>query len=150
VSESTRRLGAGCLVLVALVVLVSGCGRKAAAPPPFDLQASLEESDGPNEVELSDPKVTLVEPTLVQFEVKYRFTQGRPNQYHACDISFPGTPNHAVKMMDTWELKAEGVIKDGVVLSKPPVRTFEIRVSEADSPQNGYKKISNVVRGPVK
>ena len=52
--------------------------------------------------------------------------------------------------MESWELKAEGVIKDGIVLSSPPVETFEIRVSEADSPQNGYKLISNVVRGPVK
>jgi hypothetical protein len=52
--------------------------------------------------------------------------------------------------MEKWELKAEGVIKDGVVLSKPPVQTFEIRVSEADSPQNGYKPNSNTVSGTVK
>ena len=107
-------------------------------------------STEPGEINLSDPKVTLADPNTVRFEVNYRFTKGTPDKYYLCEIAFPGTPNHGAKPMESWELKSEGVIKDGVVLSKPPVRTFEIRVSEADSPQNGYKKISNVVRGPVK
>jgi hypothetical protein len=150
VSQSTSRFCAGCLVFAPLLVLAAGCGQKPAAPATIVVHNSEEESDGPNEIELSDPKVTLLEPTIVGFEVKYRFTQGRPNKYYRCDISFPDTPNHGVKQMDTWEMKTEGVIKDAIVLSKPPVRSFEIYVSEAVIPQDGFKKISNVVSGTVR
>jgi hypothetical protein len=99
---------------------------------------------------LSDPEVTLLEPTLVQFEVKYRFTQGRPDKYYSCEVSFPGTPNHGVKMMEGWELKAEGVIRDKVMLSRPGAKSFEIYLSESPSPRESYKKISNVVSGRVR
>jgi len=112
-------------------------------------------SDGPSEIELFDPKVSLREPAakdekaIVLFEVKYRFTKGGPHRYYSCDISFPGTPNHGAKNMQGWELKAEGVIKDGVELRKPPVTSFEIFVSEAPSPQGPFKRISNVVKGSM-
>jgi hypothetical protein len=149
VPHSTRRLCSGCLTFATLVVLGAGCAPKPAVPSVVVVHNAEEESSGPNEILLSDPKVTLVEPTIVQFEVKYRFTQGRPNKHYSCDLSFPDTPNHGVKLMQSWELKAEGVIKDGIVLSKPPVKTFEIQVSEAPTPQDRYQKISNVVSGPV-
>jgi hypothetical protein len=42
------------------------------------------------------------------------------------------------------------VIKDGVELSEPGAKSFEIYMSEASSPQGGFKKISNVVSGPIK
>ena len=51
--------------------------------------------------------------------------------------------------MDSWELKPEHEIVDGFRNIKPPVESFEIRVSEADSPQAGYRLISNVVSGKV-
>jgi hypothetical protein len=35
-------------------------------------------------------------------------------------------------------------------VSKPPVTKFEIRLSEADSPDAGYHLISNVASGSVK
>jgi hypothetical protein len=103
----------------------------------------------PGEIELSGAKATLVDERTVKFEVTYRFTKGKPSKYYSCDIAFPGTPNHGVRMMSSWELKPEGVIKDGIVLSKPPVKSFEIHMSEAASPQDGYKRISNVVSGQV-
>jgi hypothetical protein len=138
------------LLLVSLIAFVSGCGKKTVAPAVVAVDASPQGPVEPNEIELSDPKVTFEAPKTVRFEVKYRFTKGRPNQYYSCDISFPGTPNHAVKRMDSWELKAEGVIEDGVELSKPPVKDFEIVVSEAPTPRERYKQISNVVQGPVR
>lgn len=148
-SESTRRLCARCLVFFPLVVLASGCGRKTDPAAPAPAVVVQHAPPTPGEIELFDPKVTLLEPTLVQFEVKYRFTKGQPDRYYACDISFPGTLNHGVKPMQSWELKTEGVIRDKVVLSKPPVKSFEIQMSEAASLQDGYKKNSNVVSGPV-
>ena len=143
------RRTAGGLFLVALLALCPACG-DAPAPGPAAEASVPSGPPEPGQIELSDPVVTFAEGNRVRFEVKYRFTKGRPSKYYLCEISFPGTPNHGAKPLESWELKAEGVIKDGVVLSKPPVQTFEIRVSEADSPQDGYKLISNVVSGPVK
>ncbi len=140
---------AGGLLLVCLAVLFTGCGRSAVAPNPAVVPTASLVPTEPGEIELSDPKVTFAESNTVRFEVRYRFTKGKPDKYYLCEVSFPGTANHGAKPMESWELKSEGVIKDGIVLSKPPVQTFEIRVSEADSPQDGYKQISNVVRGPV-
>ncbi len=102
-----------------------------------------------NEIQLSDPKVTLVGSGIIQFEVKYCFTQGKPNKYYSCDISFPGTTNHGVKLMESWELKAEGVIRDKIMLSQPGAKSFEIHVSESPSPREPYRRISNVVNGSV-
>jgi hypothetical protein len=138
----------GAAGLIVLCALAWGCAPKGASTPAQVLpvqQASLE----PGEIELSDAKVTLADEHTIRFEVKYRFTKGKPDKYYQCDISFPGTANHGVRTMSGWELKAEGVIKDGIVLSKPPVTSFEIRMSEAASPQDGYKVISNVVSGKV-
>jgi hypothetical protein len=149
-SALTSRRSAGGLLLVSVAVLLAGCGPRAAAPSPAVAQDSPPVSTEPGAIELSDPVVTFTEPNKVRFEVRYRFTKGRPEKYYLCEISFPGTPNHGAKPMESWELKSEGVIKDGIVLTKPPVQTFEIRVSEADSPQNGYNLISNVIRGPVR
>ena len=139
----------GRLLIVPLAVLFAACGQRASepgAPQVLDVQSVSTE---PGEIELFDPKVTFTAPKLVRFEVSYRFTKGKPDKYYLCEIGFPGTTNHGTKEMQRWELTSAGVIKDGIELSKPPVQTFEIRMSEAVSPQDGYKKISNVVAGPV-
>jgi hypothetical protein len=142
-----RRLCARCLVLFPLVALAWGCGRKT--PAPVEISVTPPEAQVPGEIQLSDARVTLLEPTVVQFEVAYRFTQGRPDKYYSCDVSFPGTPNHGVKMMEHWELKMEGVIRDSVMLKQPGAKSFEIYLSESPSPRERYKKISNVASGPV-
>ena len=94
--------------------------------------------------------MTFTAPNPVRFEVNYRFTKGKPDKYYMCEVTFPGTKNHGAKPMESWELKPEGSSRTGSCCPSLPVETFEIRVSEADSPQNGYKLISNVVSGPVK
>jgi hypothetical protein len=130
-----------------LVGLAPGCDHKADSPAPAVVAKQAPST--PGQIELSDAKVTLVEPMLAQFEVKYRFTRGQPDRYYACDISFPGTANHGVRQMEAWELKPEGVIRDAVVLSQPGVKSFAIHMSESVSPRERYKKISNVVSGPI-
>ena len=138
-----------------LAVLASGCVQKPDSPAQNAQPAPGERSEGPSEIELSDPKVSLREPAarderaVVLFEVKYRFTKGGPHRYYSCDIAFPGTPNHGAKNMQGWELKAEGVIKDGIELRKLPVTSFEFYISEAPSPQGPFKRISNVVKGSM-
>jgi hypothetical protein len=149
-SAFTGRRPVGGLLLIPLAILLAGCSRPAAAPGTAPVPTARPVSDEPGQIELSDPKVTFEAPDLVRFEVRYRFTKGKPEKYYLCEITFPGTTNIGAKSMESWELKPEGVIKDGIVLTKPPVEQFEIRVSEADSPDRGYKLISNVAKGPVK
>lgn len=135
-----------CLVILFPALLTAGCSGTAATQP----LAVENRSQIPSEIELSEPKVTLVEPTRVEFEIKYRFTKGRPDKNYSCEIFFPGTPNHAVRLMESWELKPEGTIRDGVVLTNPPVTTFDIHMSEAPTARERYTKVSNVLSGPVK
>ena len=137
-----------CCAVFCVLVICAACGRTAKTPSPVQVVAD-DEPVVPSEVELSAAKVTLHEPDIVGFEVKYRFTKGRPHQHYSCDISFPGSANQGVRLMESWELKGEGVIRDKVMLSKPGVKTFEIRMTEASSAQAPYKTISNVVTGPV-
>jgi hypothetical protein len=146
VSGIIKQSAAACLVV--LSVLALGCGPKGAVAPAQVLPVQQSSSE-PGEIELSDAKATLADERTVRFEVKYRFTKGKPDKYYSCDISFPGTANHGVRTMSGWELQAEGVIKDGIELRNPPVKSFEIRMSEAVSPQDGYKGISNVASGQV-
>jgi hypothetical protein len=129
------------------VLLLLGCGGQPPAPAP--LPAPPPVSTEPTEIELSEAKTTLVPPNVVQVEFKYRFTKGQPDKFYACDFSFPGTPNHAERRMESWELKPEGIIRDRITLTKPPVKTFEISMSESSSPMLPYHKNSNVLRGPV-
>ena len=145
-----RRLAHG-LAAALCTLLPSGCGTAKVEPSPAPAPArdTTPVSTEPGEIELSGAKVTLKESNRIEFEVQYRFTKGKPDKYYMCDVSFPGTTNHAAKPMESWELKSEGVIRDGIRLSNLPVQAFEIRVSEANSPQDGYKVISNTVKGSV-
>jgi hypothetical protein len=143
------RFAAGCITLI-LVMAAPGCNQKPApvAMIPVAVEpVSLE----PCEVELSEAMATFAEPNIVRFEVKYRFTKGKPDKFYSCNISFPGSKDGGTKAMQSWQLKAEGgVIKDGVALTQPRTQTFEIYMAEAPTGQDPFKKISNVVSGPVK
>jgi hypothetical protein len=138
----------GGLLCVAIPLLLTACGPSPTARP-IAVAPPTPASTEPGQIELSDAKATLAPQNRVRIEVRYRFTQGKPDKYYLCEITFPGTTNVGARPMDSWELKPEGVFKDTVQLNKPPVETFEIRFSEAESPQNGYKMISNVATGKV-
>jgi hypothetical protein len=153
-----RRLAGCCISGLAALLLGVGCHQQQPAAPPAAASTVVTTevvSTEPGQIELSAPKVTLVkkvqqgERDKVRFEVNYRFVKGKPDKHYMCEITFPGTSHLGAKPMHNWELKSEGVIKDEIELDEPPVQTFEIRMSEADSPQNGYKVISNIVSGPI-
>jgi hypothetical protein len=147
-SRIAPRRRTGGLLCVAIALLLSSCGQ-SPTPRPIAVAPTVPVSTEPGLIELSDAKATFMQPNRVRVEVRYRFTKGKPDKYYLCEISFPGTTNVGARPLDTWELKPEGVFKDVVQLTKPPVEKFEIRFSEAESPQNGYKMISNVASGPV-
>lgn len=138
----------GGLLCVAISLLITACSQQPTARPIAVAQPTPVSTE-PGQVELSDAKATLAPQNRVRIEVRYRFTKGKPDKYYLCEITFPGTTNVGARPLDSWELKPEGVFQDVVQLNKPPVETFEIRFSEAESPQNGYKMISNVAAGKV-
>lgn len=143
----SHRVNLAEFVLLFITILTPGCRDNPTAQAMA--QAASASQRIPTEVQLSEPEVTLLEPTICRFKVKYRFLRGKPDQFYACEISFPGTRNHGVKLMESWELKQEGVIEDKIMLSQPGAKSFEIRVSESPSPRQPYKKISNVVSGSI-
>jgi hypothetical protein len=130
-----------------VLVALSACTSRPEAPAP--IPATVKEPMEPRVIELSEAKATLLEPTLVAVEVRYRFTQGQPSQCYAWEITFPGTSNHGVRRMDSWELKTEGVIRDKITLSKAGVNSFAMYMAEAPSRREMYRKISNVLEGPI-
>jgi hypothetical protein len=135
------------VVLAGVAIGLAGCSPAAApvATPERQRPVSAE----PSEVELSNPKLTHVAPDRLRFEVSYRFVKGVAGKSYMCELSFPESSNQRMKPMEWWELKPEGVIKDEIRADFPLGKKFEIRLSEAESPQDGYHKISNVVSGEV-
>ncbi len=148
---STRRLGIGYLAGLSLFLLASGCGQNSSEPPRAAAPVAVVESEPPvpGEMELSDPKATFRDEEVVLFQVKYRFTKGKPDKFYQCTILFPGTTSAGIKDMERSELQAEGVIKDGVRTYKNPVKAYEISVAEGPSQLGPWRKMSNVVSGTI-
>lgn len=103
----------------------------------------------PCEVALSEGKVTIPEPGVAQFVVKYKFNKAKPARFYSCDISFPGSQARAVKRMEAWQLRDEGIIVDRLAVPKEGVGNFEIVFMEAPSGMAAYKPVSNVLKGMV-
>lgn len=129
--------------------LIFGCseGRSPRDSPP-----TVAVDTGPYkpcEVNLSDGKVTIPEPGVAKFEVKYKFIKGKPARYYSCDISFPGTQARAMKRMEAWQLKDEGIIVDRLAVPKEGVGNFEIVFAEAPTGMASYAPVSNIFKGKV-
>src|SRR5262245_65599291 len=102
-----RRRTARGLVLVALLALCPACG-DAPAPGPTAQATVPSGPSEPGEIELSDPVVSLGDAERVRFEVRYRFTNGRPSKYYLCEIGLPGTANHGSKPMEPLGVQRDG------------------------------------------
>lgn len=145
-----------------LAVLPFACGQQTDVPAPniptpkVNVPAPMpaaqqvppaQRSNEQTEIELSDAKVILGEDQQIRFEVKYRVTKGTADKYYELDVFFPGTENHVGKSL--WGAGTGGVIKDGFRLRQVPVKEFEMYMSEAPTPMDAYKKVSNFVKGTV-
>jgi hypothetical protein len=146
---TSPRLYAICLIATLLTFTSLGCGPKASPPAVVPAVAQEEGPRVPAKIELSDAKVTRLEPTYVQMEVKYRFTEGRPDTGFTCLLSFPDVSEQSSKLMESFELKQEGVIRDKFRLSKPVGKTFEIHMGESASSSHPYRQRSNLLSGNV-
>ena len=100
-----------------------------------------------SQVELSDPQLRVDDQGVCWFEVKYRFVKGQPVASYVLNLRFPGTSNACIKEIAGWQLQSTGLIKDGFTLSEPQIDQFEMVLSEAEVPMNGYTPISNVLTG---
>ncbi len=126
-----------------LATATLGCKSESPATP---VPTVVAESDPivPAEVELSDAKHRIDDQGNFLFDVKYKFTKGSARQFYLLSVHFPGTQNLCLKHMEAYHLKdLEGSVRDGIPLIEKEITSFEIVLSEADSPMNEYKPISN-------
>ncbi|HUQ71066.1 MAG TPA: hypothetical protein VM165_16185 [Planctomycetaceae bacterium] len=121
----------------------------AETPAPAATTSTVIENAEPGVVELTSATAKYAADNIVRFEIAYKFTSGSPVKFYQCDIQFPGTTNRGFKPMEAWEVKPEGVIKTGIEVADDAVKDFSITFAEADSPDRGYKVISNTLTGEI-
>lgn len=152
-TRSLKRLAALGVVLGLLLALPFACaektmppGRVAERPPQVPIDTTT-----PREIELSDATMKYRDAEVVLFEVKYRFAKGQPQPgyEYQLEVDFPGTANHGLKPLIGRQVQKESIVKDGFQLSKPGAKSFEMKITEAQSPQHPYHKISNVATGTI-
>ena len=143
-----RRFVSGCAAL-AVGLLSIGCEKKA--PSGGATVSTVQAPAEPSQIELAEPIAYYQDPETIRFEVKYRFTKGAPKNFYLAEVRFEGTDVATMKYIEGWELQDSGVIRDGIILQAPnaALKDFEVVVSEAMVPQDGYKPISNKVRGQL-
>jgi hypothetical protein len=134
-----------------LMVVIPGCSRPLPTTPSTDAVAEVvERTIEPTHVELTEATATINELNVIQFQVNYKFTSGKPVKFYMVEFGFPGTDHRRQKAMEAWEMKPEGWVKSGVELpeGESPVE-FTVTLSEADSPDRGYSVISNTLNGRI-
>ena len=149
VTSIATKLHLGIVLGACLATATIGCKKD---PPATSAPAVPTESEPivPAEVELSDAKHRIDDEGNFYFDVKYKFTKGSARQYYLLTVHFPGTQNMCLKHMEAYHLKnLEGSIRDGIPLIEKEITSYEIVLSEADSPMNEYKPISNRLVGMV-
>lgn len=142
------------LVLVTTVLTTSLSGCDSSPTESISVKNSQEITPqvvdtSPGVVELISAKAQRQPDKIIRFEVAYKFTSGSPVKNYMLNLGFPGTTVAGNKPMDAWEVKPEGVIKTGMPVGDADAKTFELTFSEADSPDRGYKIISNTLTGDI-
>ncbi|MEZ6130183.1 MAG: hypothetical protein R3C59_15975 [Planctomycetaceae bacterium] len=100
-------------------------------------------------VELTSATAKLDKDQIVRFQVDYRFTSGAPVKTYLCTVNFPNSDQAGVKPLERFELGPEGTFTMGIEVGDNVVDAYELRFSEADSPDRGYTVISNTLTGQV-
>ena len=127
--------------------LLMGCSTEAE-PPKVAVSTVIEDA-GPGVVELSNAVARMTDDNVIRFEIPYKFVSGSLKKFFVCEIEFPGTTDKGVKQIDSWDIAQEGIVTTGIQVSSPDVKTFSITMSEAESPDQGFKVISNTLTGEV-
>lgn len=135
--------------MAGLTVFIAGCtGGKSDIENAKSSEAVVLPY-APAEVELGLPTASFEAPDIVRVEIPYKFVVGTPVANYGCEVRFLDPEFKGLKYMQAWELKSEGVIRDGFVIGTEPKGAFEVVFTEAESPDRGYHPISKVVTGQV-
>lgn len=135
--------------IACLSVSISGCSERRADIGNANSSEAVVVPYHPAEVELGTPTAFFQPPDIVRFEVPYKFVAGKPVAHYGCEVKFLDSGFTGQKQMEAWELKSEGVIRDGFVIGAAPKGAFEVVFTEAESPDKGYHPISKVATGQV-
>jgi hypothetical protein len=113
------------------------------------VRAVVDAPAGPSVVELTKATAVLDDLGIVRFTIDYRFTSGSPTKFYQCDITFVDADRYGIKPMNASELSPQGSFKTGIEVGDTPVKEYTMTLSEAESPDQGYKLISNTLHGEV-
>jgi hypothetical protein len=105
---------------------------------------------GPSVVELQKADAFVDGEGIARFEIHYEFTSGAPTRHYMCKIVFPNIDRTFAKFMSASELRQEGSFKTAIEAGETPPESFEVVLSEAESPDAGFHPISNTLAGPFR
>ena len=132
-----------------LTFFISGCTGGKPDGGDVEPSAAVLRPYVPAEVELGEPTAYFQAPDIVRVEIPYKFVAGTPVAHYGCEVKFLDSDFKGQKYLQAWELKNEGVIRDGFVIGNEPKGAFEVTFTEAESPDKGYHPISKVATGQV-
>lgn len=144
--------GLASISLLIFVAFLSGCledSTSTSSRVSETVKPAKPLQQGPSRVELIGATAKLDDSGIVRFDIQYKFTSGSPTMFYQCDIKFSGTDRYGLKPMTADELEQSGSILTGIEVGNADVKDFEITLSEAVSPDQGYHLISNTLRGVV-
>jgi len=135
----------GWLAVPALI----GCQAEPAKPADQSTvtKATVAPTVGPSVVELQKATAIIDSEDIARLEIFYQFTSGTPAKHYLCKLRFPNKDRDFSKFMAAGELSQEGSFKTAIEAGDPPPDSFEITLSEAESPDAGYTVISNTLTG---
>lgn len=151
----SHSIGLLSMTAVTLLALIAGCQRDETSTPVRaqdtvpKTKSAKPVQPGPSQVQLTGAAAKLDESGIVRFNIRYEFTSGSPTVFYQCDIKFLETDRYGLKPMTADELSQSGSIITGIEVGDAPVKEFEITLSEAVSPDQGYHLVSNTLRGVV-
>ena len=135
--------------VVSCCVAIAGCTHGESNVQSAQSTTATVAPYEPAEVELGVPTAYFEAPDIVRVEIPYKFVVGGPVAHYACEVKFLDSGFIGTKSLEAWELKIEGVIRDGFVIGNEPKGAFEVVFTEAESPDQGFHPISKVATGRV-
>lgn len=124
-----------------------GCS-PSSKPAPISTTAVVKEAV-PGRIEITDASVKIDQENVARIQVKYKFVEGAPTKFYQCLFTFPGTEKTALKPLESWEMKPEGIIVTGTEAGEHKLDEFTVQFSEADSPDQGFHPNSELFKGKV-
>lgn len=118
-----------------------GAGNSAVAT------ATAIADPGPSVVELQKVDAIVDREGIVRLQIHYKFTSGAPTRHYLCKIRFPDIDRTIAKFMSAGELSREGAFKAAIEAGETPPESYEVVLSEAESPDAGFDPISNTLTG---